>query len=559
MMPMMRERARSFPLRAEASSRRSIDAAWVDRSSPPSRGLPAQFAFARLRMRPLNCGHGCFASPRWTQSRAARSGDRAPGSLPRACRRRFGQDARADAPDRLAARGRSRFAVGGARGHVHEQGGRRDARAHRKPDRERRARAHGRHVPRHRASAAAPALARGAAARDVPDPRRRRSAAARQAHDPGHGPGRGALSAAPGDLVHQQREGRRQAPRCAARRLQPGQRDADRHLSRVRGRVPARGAGRFRRAAAARARIVAAERCLAAALPRAFRHLLIDEFQDTNTLQYAWIRVLAGTTGQVFVVGDDDQAIYGWRGARVENVQDFLRDFPSARTIRLEQNYRSTGNILAAANAVIAHNPDRLGKELWTSGAAGTPIEVYAAYNEQDEARYVIERIREYIAGDSKPSDVADAVPLERAIAQLRRAADPARHRVSRLRGAALLRSRRDQGCAGVPSARREPARRCRVRARGEHAAARHRRAHDRFAAPARAARRRVVVGSLARGACDRYARRPREECAACVPATDRHALARLPQPSSSRRRPRPRFSADAARGAGAGSRPSPG
>jgi DNA helicase-2/ATP-dependent DNA helicase PcrA len=138
-----------------------------------------------------------------------------------------------------------------------------------------------------------------------------------------------------------------------------------------------------------------------------FRHLLIDEFQDTNTLQYAWIRVLAGSTGQVFVVGDDDQAIYGWRGARVENVHDFLRDFPSAKTIRLEQNYRSTGNILAAANAVIAHNPDRLGKELWTSGAAGSPIEVYAAYNEQDEARYVIDRIREYIAGDQKPSDIA--------------------------------------------------------------------------------------------------------------------------------------------------------
>jgi DNA helicase-2/ATP-dependent DNA helicase PcrA len=138
-----------------------------------------------------------------------------------------------------------------------------------------------------------------------------------------------------------------------------------------------------------------------------YRHLLVDEFQDTNTLQYAWIRVLAGSTGQVFVVGDDDQAIYGWRGARVENVHDFLRDFPSAKTIRLEQNYRSTGNILAAANAVIAHNPDRLGKELWTSGAAGTPIEVYAAYNEQDEARYVIDRIREYIAADQKPSDIA--------------------------------------------------------------------------------------------------------------------------------------------------------
>jgi DNA helicase-2/ATP-dependent DNA helicase PcrA len=138
-----------------------------------------------------------------------------------------------------------------------------------------------------------------------------------------------------------------------------------------------------------------------------YRHLLIDEFQDTNTLQYAWIRVLAGDTGQVFVVGDDDQAIYGWRGARVENVHFFLRDFPSAKTIRLEQNYRSTGNILAAANAVIAHNPDRLGKELWTDGAAGDPIEVYSAYNEQDEARYVIEQIRAFVNEGGTPSDIS--------------------------------------------------------------------------------------------------------------------------------------------------------
>ena len=138
-----------------------------------------------------------------------------------------------------------------------------------------------------------------------------------------------------------------------------------------------------------------------------FRHLLIDEFQDTNTLQYAWIRVLAGDSGRVFVVGDDDQAIYGWRGARVENVQHFLRDFPGARTIRLEQNYRSTGNILAAANAVIAHNPDRLGKKLWTAGDAGASIDLYAAYNEQDEARYVVERIRERLREHAKPSDIA--------------------------------------------------------------------------------------------------------------------------------------------------------
>jgi DNA helicase-2/ATP-dependent DNA helicase PcrA len=138
-----------------------------------------------------------------------------------------------------------------------------------------------------------------------------------------------------------------------------------------------------------------------------WRHLLIDEFQDTNTLQYAWIRVLAGDTGKVFVVGDDDQAIYGWRGAKVENVQQFLRDFPGARTIRLEQNYRSTATILKAANSVIARNGGRLGKQLWTDGGDGERIAVYAAYNEQDEARFVIERIREYVAEHGNARDCA--------------------------------------------------------------------------------------------------------------------------------------------------------
>ncbi|WP_243042177.1 ATP-dependent DNA helicase [Dyella sedimenti] len=138
-----------------------------------------------------------------------------------------------------------------------------------------------------------------------------------------------------------------------------------------------------------------------------WRYLLIDEFQDTNTLQYAWIRVLAGHTGQVFVVGDDDQAIYGWRGAKVENVQQFLRDFPGARTIKLEQNYRSTATILKAANSVIARNGGRLGKQLWTDGGDGERIALYAAYNEQDEARFVIERIREYIAEHGSARDCA--------------------------------------------------------------------------------------------------------------------------------------------------------
>jgi len=128
-----------------------------------------------------------------------------------------------------------------------------------------------------------------------------------------------------------------------------------------------------------------------------FRELLVDEFQDTNAIQYGFVRLLAGDSGNVFVVGDDDQSIYGWRGAKVENVQKFLRDFAGARTIRLEQNYRSSGNILDAANAVIAHNPGRLGKKLWTDAGVGEGIDLYAAYNEIDEARFVIERIRQWV------------------------------------------------------------------------------------------------------------------------------------------------------------------
>jgi DNA helicase-2/ATP-dependent DNA helicase PcrA len=127
-----------------------------------------------------------------------------------------------------------------------------------------------------------------------------------------------------------------------------------------------------------------------------FRHVLVDEFQDTNAIQYAWIRLLVGHEGAPFVVGDDDQSIYRWRGARVENLQRFRDDFPQARLYRLEQNYRSTASILEGANALIAHNSSRLGKTLWTHGARGEPIRVYAAYNERDEADFVVTRIREW-------------------------------------------------------------------------------------------------------------------------------------------------------------------
>ncbi len=139
---------------------------------------------------------------------------------------------------------------------------------------------------------------------------------------------------------------------------------------------------------------------------RRFRHTLVDEFQDTNLVQYEWLR-LFGAGGHLFVVGDDDQSIYGWRGAEVENILRFERDHPGTRTIRLEQNYRSTGRILEAANAVIAHNAKRLGKTLWTAGREGRPVAVYAAYSGVDEAQFVIERIRRLLSEDGRPRDVA--------------------------------------------------------------------------------------------------------------------------------------------------------
>ena len=133
----------------------------------------------------------------------------------------------------------------------------------------------------------------------------------------------------------------------------------------------------------------------------------MDEFQDTNTLQYAWLRLLAGDSGNIFAVGDDDQSIYSWRGARVENMQRFEKDFKDTQLIRLEQNYRSTANILNAANALIANNNARLGKQLWTDDDDGERIKLYTAFNEQDEARFVIDRITAWYNTHGKYSHCA--------------------------------------------------------------------------------------------------------------------------------------------------------
>jgi ATP-dependent DNA helicase UvrD/PcrA len=138
-----------------------------------------------------------------------------------------------------------------------------------------------------------------------------------------------------------------------------------------------------------------------------FRHVLVDEFQDTNAIQYGWMKLVAGPQGFPFVVGDDDQSIYRWRGARVENLHQFREDYPNAKLCRLEQNYRSTSSILDAANALIAHNASRLGKTLWTAGAKGDPIRLYAAFNERDEADFVVHRVREWANQGGSRRDIA--------------------------------------------------------------------------------------------------------------------------------------------------------
>ncbi len=140
---------------------------------------------------------------------------------------------------------------------------------------------------------------------------------------------------------------------------------------------------------------------------RRFLQVHVDEFQDTNTIQYAWLRLLTEGKDNLFVVGDDDQSIYGWRGARMENIFSFQKHYPNHQVIKLEQNYRSTGNILNAANKVISMNEARMGKELWTDAGEGELISLYAAFNELDEAYFVVDRIKAWVNEGGSRNDVA--------------------------------------------------------------------------------------------------------------------------------------------------------
>ncbi len=138
-----------------------------------------------------------------------------------------------------------------------------------------------------------------------------------------------------------------------------------------------------------------------------FQHVLVDEFQDTNAIQYEWLKLFAAPQNNLFIVGDDDQSIYGWRGAKVENILRFEKEYDQTKVVRLEQNYRSTGNILNAANTIIANNQGRLGKKLWTDGSDGEAITLYSASNEIDESRYVLDRIYRWVDQGGLRSEAA--------------------------------------------------------------------------------------------------------------------------------------------------------
>ena len=235
-----------------------------------------------------------------------------------------------------------------------------------------------------------------------------------------------------------------------------------------------------------------------------FRHILVDEFQDTNKLQYAWLKMLAGEHSAMFAVGDDDQSIYAFRGANVGNMRDFEREFHVRNMIKLEQNYRSHGHILDAANSLIANNSRRLGKNLRTDAGHGEPVRVYEAATDTQEAR--LDR-RGDQGADQHARRVAqrdrDAVPQQRAVAHHRAHAGQRGHSVPRVWRPALLRAPGSEARARLSAPDRQPERRHRVRARRQLPDARHRRAlrssncrtRRARAAAACSSRRRRVAG----------------------------------------------------------------
>ena len=200
-----------------------------------------------------------------------------------------------------------------------------------------------------------------------------------------------------------------------------------------------------------------------------WQYLHVDEYQDTNRPQYLWVRALAAAHRNLCVVGDDDQSIYGWRGANVQNILDFERDYPDATVVKLEQNYRSTQLILDAAHAVVSRNERRTDKKLWTENQGGVPIQRFEAFNEDEEAEWIA-RQTEGLIGQTGPRLVAHPsrrrrrddplpaqgrrghVPDERAVPRDRGVVPPLRHPLPARRRHAVLPAARGQGRARLPA-----------------------------------------------------------------------------------------------------------
>jgi DNA helicase-2/ATP-dependent DNA helicase PcrA len=244
------------------------------------------------------------------------------------------------------------------------------------------------------------------AAAALPDPGFGRPAVAHQAPGQGAGPGRGEVPAPPAAELHQQRKeaGLRanavEAGDEFTRRMVAFYADYDAQCNRE-------GVVDFAELMLRTFEMLGRNLNLLQHYQNRFRYILVDEFQDTNKLQYKWIKLLAGSNGCVFAVGDDDQSIYRFRGAEVGNMNEFVRDFDIREVIKLEQNYRSQGNILDAANAIIAQNKARLGKNLWTEEGKGEPLRVYAAANDDEEARFIVDEVRALHREGMKLSDMA--------------------------------------------------------------------------------------------------------------------------------------------------------
>jgi DNA helicase-2/ATP-dependent DNA helicase PcrA len=328
--------------------------------------------------------------------------------------------------------------------------------------------------------------------------------------DQGDEPRRGALRAQAGDLVHRRPQGRGPAPaptwtHATSTRAASWWRCTQAYEA----QCQREGVVDFAELMLRTYELMRDNDALREHYQRRFRHVLVDEFQDTNRLQYAWLKMFAppGPTGQgVFAVGDDDQSIYAFRGALVGNMADFEREYRVPQVIKLEQNYRSFGHILDSANPDLAHNSARLGKNLRTDAGAGEPVRVYEAASDYAEAQWLLDEAQQLHRGGIARQEIA---MLYRSNAQsrvLESALFNAGMPVPRLRRPALLRAGRGQARAGLPAPDREPQRRHQLPARGELPGARHRRAHGgatagRGAQPAGAAWRRAWARCPARAA----------------------------------------------------------